>query len=143
MRNSGRRTRALRRDRANAAISGGHKERVATTIVCVLLVAAVWIVFGQTLGYDFVNYDDHEYVYENPRITRGLSFDGMLWAFSHVHSSNWHPMTTMSHMLDCSIYGLQPWGHHFTNVLLHCGTVVFLFLALLELTRSRWPSAFV
>jgi len=142
MRSSVRRNKRPKRDKV-AKIHSRRSNGVSTALVCVLLVAAVWIVFGQTLGYDFVNYDDHEYVYENPRITRGLSFDGMLWAFSHVHSSNWHPITTMSHMLDCSIYGLQPWGHHFTNVLLHCATAVFLFLALLELTRSRWPSAFV
>ena len=143
MRNSTRRTKSLRRDTDKKAFSAGKKERVATVVTCLLLAAIVWIVFGRTLGYDFVNYDDHEYVYENPMITRGLTFEGMLWAFTHVHSSNWHPLTTMSHMLDCSLYGLNPSGHHLTNVLLHCATVIVLFLALLELTGARWPSVFV
>ena len=111
--------------------------------ICLLLVAIVWIVFGQTLRHEFINYDDHDYVYENPKITNGLSLEAIGWAFTHVHSSNWHPLTTISHMLDCSLYGVEPWGHHFTNVLLHSAAVVLLFLALAELTRARWPSAFV
>ena len=143
MRASERRKKDLKRNLPTRTKSSASKERMTTFVICLFLVGIVWIVFGKTLGYEFVNYDDHDYVYENPRIIRGLSFDGILWAFTHVHSSNWHPLTTMSHMLDCSIYGLQPWGHHFTNVLLHCATAVFLFLALLDLTQSRWPSAFV
>ena len=118
-------------------------ERVVTGIVCILLVAIVWIVFGQTLRHEFVNYDDDQYVSENPRITNGLTLDGIQWAFTHVHAHNWHPLTTISHMLDCQFYGLQPWGHHLTNVLLHAAATVFLFLALWQLTGSRWPSAFV
>ena len=103
----------------------------------------VWIVFGQTLRHEFVNYDDDHYVYENPRITNGLTLDGIQWAFTHVHAGNWHPLTTISHMLDCQLYGLQPWGHHLTNVLLHAAAAILLFLALRQLTGARWPSAFV
>jgi protein O-mannosyl-transferase len=128
------------RDRA---ASPAGSEPVAATIVCILLVAIVWIVFGRTLGYGFVNYDDQEYVYVNPHITRGLSPDGIQWAFTHVHALNWHPLTTISHMLDCQLYGLHAWGHHFTNVLLHSLAVVFLFLALRKLTGSLWPSGVV
>src|SRR5438045_7529159 len=114
-----------------------------TGIVSVLLVAIVWIVFGQILRHEFINYDDDEYVRRNSRITSGLSLDGMQWAFTHVHADNWHPLTTISHMLDCQLYGLEPWGHHLTNVLLHATATIFLFLALRRLTGSRWPSAFV
>src|SRR5437667_8281692 len=64
-------------------------------------------------------------------------------AFTHVHAANWHPLTTIPHMLDRQLYGLQPWGHHLTNVLLHSAAAVFLFLALRELTKALWPSAFV
>jgi Flp pilus assembly protein TadD len=123
--------------------SSASSERVITGMVCILLVGIVWIVFGQTLQHEFVNYDDDQYVCENPRITNGLTLDGIQWAFAHVHADNWHPLTTMSHMLDCQLYGLQPWGHHLTNVLLHAVATVFLFLALRQLTRTRWPSAFV
>jgi len=123
--------------------SGAETKQRINGLICILLVGIVWIVFGQTLGHEFINYDDHEYVYENPRVMSGLSLGGIGWAFTHVHSSNWHPLTTISHMLDCSLFGLQPWGHHFTNVLLHSGAAIFLFLALLELTDARWASAFV
>ena len=123
--------------------SRASSERVVTGLVCILLLGIVWIVFGQTLRHEFVNYDDDQYVYENPRITNGLTLDGIQWAFTHVHAGNWHPLTTISHMLDCQLYGLQPWGHHLTNVLLHAAATVFLFLALRQLTGSRWPSAFV
>src|SRR5438477_3559578 len=86
--------------------------------VCIFLAAVVWVVFGQTLGHQFINYDDNTYLYGNPTITQGLTFRGIVWAFTRVHSNNWHPLTTISHMLDCQLYGLQPWGHHLSNVLL-------------------------
>jgi tetratricopeptide (TPR) repeat protein len=111
--------------------------------ICALLVAVVFGVFGQTLGYGFVNYDDPSYVYDNPIIARGLSLDGLRWAFTHVHSSNWHPLTTLLHMADCQLYGLWPGGHHLTNVLLHAATAVLLFLLLLEMTGAMWRAAFV
>ncbi len=114
-----------------------------TGLVCILLAAVVWIIFGQALRHEFVNYDDDNYVYENPRITQGLSLRGMEWAFTHVHAANWHPLTTISHMLDCQLYGLQPWGHHLTNILLQAAAAILLFLALRKLTGSLWPSAFV
>jgi protein O-mannosyl-transferase len=119
------------------------KSGPVTGIVSVLLLGIVWIVFGQTLRHEFINYDDDQYVYGNSRITNGLSLEGIQWAFTHVHADNWHPLTTISHMLDCQLYGLQPWGHHLTNVLLHAAAAIFLFLALWRLTGARWPSAFV
>ena len=126
---------ALSSSRANSGL--------VTANVCIFLVGIVWIVFGQTLQYEFVNYDDDQYVRANSRITNGLTLDGIRWAFTHVHAANWHPLTTISHMLDCQLYGLQPWGHHLTNVLLHAVATVFLFLALWQLTGARWSSAFV
>src|SRR5438045_3514892 len=126
---------ALSSSRANSGLCTGN--------VCLLLVGIVWIVFGQTLRHEFVNYDDDEYVRANSRITNGLTLEGIQWAFTHVHAANWHPLTTISHMLDCQLYGLQPWGHHLTNVLLHAAAAIFLFLALWQLTGARWPSAFV
>jgi tetratricopeptide (TPR) repeat protein len=106
-------------------------------------VAVVWVAFGQTLRHEFVNYDDYQYVYENPRVASGLSLHGIQWAFTHVLGGNWHPLTTISHMLDCQLYGLQPWGHHLSNVLLHGLAAILLFLAFRELTRALWPSAAV
>ena len=111
--------------------------------ICAGLVILTWAVFAQTLRYDFVNYDDPTYVYQNTRITSGIDFANVLWAFTHVHSENWHPLTTISHMLDCQLHGLNAGWHHFTNVLLHCLAVVLLFLALERMTGALWRCAFV
>jgi tetratricopeptide (TPR) repeat protein len=133
--------------------------RLITVGVCLVLAVIVWLAFGQALQNDFVSYDDGDYVYENPKVSAGLSLSGIGWAFTHVHAANWHPLTTISHMLDCQIYGLQPWGHHVTNVLLHALAAILLFLALSQLmtagrqrsainyqlstSSSVWPCAFV
>lgn len=105
--------------------------------------AITWLVFGQTLRHEFVNYDDDTYVYENPTITAGLTVAGVARAFTHSHARNWHPLTTLSHMLDCQLFGLGAGGHHFTNVLLHSVSAVLLFLLLRKMTNSTWRSAFV
>ncbi len=116
---------------------------------CIALAALSWLIFGQTFWHDFINYDDPRYVYENTKITGGLRISGIAWAFTHIHSMNWHPLTTISHMLDCQLYGLKAGWHHFTNVLLHSVAVVLLFLVLLQMTGgpsrtgSIWRSAFV
>jgi Tfp pilus assembly protein PilF len=102
-----------------------------------------WAVFGQTLRYDFVNYDDPSYVYQNTRITSGINLANVGWAFTHIHSENWHPLTTITHMLDCQLHGLNAGWHHFTNVLLHAIAVVLLFVALQQMTGVLWRSAFV
>ncbi len=86
------------------------KSPVIGLLICVGLVAATWAVFGQTLAHDFVNFDDHVYVYENPLVIRGLSTEGIIGAFTHTHARNWHPLTTVSHMLDCQLYGLKAGG---------------------------------
>jgi protein O-mannosyl-transferase len=117
--------------------------------ICAALIAITWAVFGQTVGHGFVNFDDPIYVSENDHVLAGLSWHGVAWAFTHIHSHNWHPLTTMSHMLDCQLFGLKPGGHHFVNVLLHSATAVLLFFLLAQLTRSPgwtgtiWSSAFV
>jgi tetratricopeptide (TPR) repeat protein len=112
-------------------------------LLCILLAVITWLVFGQTLRHDFVNYDDPGYVYENPQISEGFTFAGVIWAFTHIHARNWHPLTTLSHMLDCQLFGLHAGGHHFNNVLLHSVTVVLLFVVLWQMTGALWRSAFV
>ena len=115
-----------------------------TAAVCLFLTAIVWIVFGQTLHHDFVNFDDDVYVYANPAITPGLSWHGISWAFTHANGPlEWLPLTAISRMLDCQLYGLHPGGHHLTNVLLHNATVILLFLVLRKMTGVFWPAAFV
>ena len=108
-----------------------------------MLAAITFAVFGQTLRHEFVDFDDNDYVYENPVVARGLTLKGIVWAFTRVHSANWHPLTWLSHMLDCQLYGLHPGGHHLTNVLLHTATVIALFLVLRQMTGALWRSAFV
>jgi len=131
----------------NASGSGGHRgrtqSRLTGLIVCLGLIAVTWAVFGQTLGHDFVNFDDHVYVYENPLVIRGLTTEGIIGAFTHTHARNWHPLTTVSHMLDGQLYGLNPHGHHLTNVILHTISVLLLFLVLTQMTGAFWQSAFV
>src|SRR6266704_3557766 len=119
------------------------KSWVTDFLVCLVLVAVTWAVFGQTLGHDFVNFDDHVYVYENPLVIRGLSMEGIIGAFTHTHARNWHPLTTRTHMLDCQLYGLNAGGHHLTNVILHTISVLLLFLVLKQMTGAFWQSAFV
>jgi protein O-mannosyl-transferase len=128
---------------ASQAPSAVGKRPLITLYVCLTLGAITWLVFGQTLGHDFVNFDDHVYVYDNPRITQGLTVDGIVGAFTHAHARNWHPLTTISHMLDCQLYGLKAGWHHFTNVLLHTIAVLSLFLVLKKMTSAFWQSAFV
>ncbi|MFZ1218103.1 MAG: tetratricopeptide repeat protein [Chthoniobacterales bacterium] len=111
--------------------------------VCGFIAAITWLVFGQTLGFPFINLDDNAYVVRNAQVARGLTIEGIWWAFTHVHSANWHPLTWLSHMLDCQLYGLNPGGHHFTNVLLHTATAILLFLVLRQMTGALWRSAFV
>src|SRR6266496_6768051 len=111
--------------------------------ICAVLAAITWLVFGQTVAHQFVTYDDPQYVYENVKIAGGVSLRNGLWAFTHTVGGNWHPLTVISHMLDCQLYGLKPAGHHFTNVLLHTIAVILLFLVLRRMTGTLWQSAFV
>src|SRR5438876_1058381 len=120
-----------------------HNRRVVTGIVLVFLAIIVWIAFGKALRHDFLGYDDQRYVIQNAWVTNGLTPGGIKWAFTHVHASNWHPLTTISHMLDCQLYGLQPWGHHLTNILLQAAAAILLFFALRKLTGDLWPSLLV
>jgi hypothetical protein len=75
--------------------------------ICVLLATITWLVFGQTLWHEFMNYDDYAYVVDNGEVTKGLTVHGIAWAFNHSVSYNWHPLTIISHMLDCQLHGLN------------------------------------
>jgi len=120
----------------------GHGRRTVL-FTCLSLALITWLVFGQTIRHGFVNYDDPSYVYENSRISGGLTLSNLAFAFTQSHARNWHPVTTISHLLDCELFGLWPGGHHLTNVLLHSAVVVLLFLLLLQMTEALWRSAFV
>ncbi len=110
-------------------------------IAIIFLAAIIWVVFGQTLHFDFVNYDDDEYVYENPLIAGGLHWHAIAWVWTHSLCANWHPLTWISHLLDCQLYGLHPGGHHLTSVLIHAANAILLFLWLSRVTRLRPQAA--
>ncbi len=104
----------------------GPPAAVAIALAAVVL-ASLWPV----LGHDFItSYDDERYVTGNPHVLRGLTLDGIRWAWTTTHAANWHPLTWMSHMLDVQLYGLSPAGHHLTSLLLHVANTLLLFLAL-------------
>ncbi|HTR40254.1 MAG TPA: tetratricopeptide repeat protein [Pseudomonadales bacterium] len=111
--------------------------------ICLFLAAITLIVFSQTFHYGFINYDDGAYVSENAAIQKGLTLDGIGWAFTHTLAANWHPLTTISLMLDYQLYGLNAGAYHLTNVLLHAIAAILLFFVLKELTGTLWRSAFV
>ena len=90
-----------------------------------------------------VEYDDNGFVYENPHVTPGLTAEGIRWAFTEGPFGEWYPLAPLSHMLDCQLFGLQAWGHHLTNLLLHAAGSIALFLVLWRMTEELWPSAFV
>jgi len=110
--------------------------------VCTVIVALIWIVFGQTLAFDFVNYDDKTYVYGNSLVRAGLSLHGLARAFVDTQTTNWHPLTIISHMTDCQFYDLKAGGHHFTNVLLHTVAALLLVVSLRNFTGNFWGAAF-
>ena len=112
-------------------------------LVSSLLVLATLTVYLPLVHLGFLNFDDNLYVTANPQVQGGLTWDGLRWAFTHMHAANWHPLTWLSHMLDCQLYGLNPAGHHLTNFLFHAANTVLLFLWLRSLTGAFWRSAFV
>jgi protein O-mannosyl-transferase len=112
--------------------------RVSTFLV--LLVLLTWL---PVLKNEFIFLDDSDYVFANPHVQSGLTWAGTAWAFTSTVGGNWHPVTWLSHMLDCQWYGLRPWGHHLTNVLWHTANTLLLFLALERMTGARRRSFFV
>ncbi len=124
----------------NGRFAGGRR----TLFAAVLLAGATLAVYAPSLSNGFVDaYDDADYVTSNPVVRRGLSGDGIVWAFTNSHAANWHPLTWLSHMADCAAYGLDPRGHHLTSLLLHAANAVLLLLLLEGLTGHAWRSAFV
>jgi protein O-mannosyl-transferase len=110
----------------------------AKLCVCLALVAITAAVYWPARHFDFIDYDDPEYVIDNPHVQSGVTWDGIRWAFGRLHGEHtyWHPVTWMSHMLDCQVFGLAPGGHHFINVLFHLLNTVLVFLVFLRLTGA-------
>jgi tetratricopeptide (TPR) repeat protein len=111
--------------------------------ICLLLIAAVSLTFGPVRSFEFVNYDDPDYVSANPHVQAGLTWQSTHWAFTSGHASNWHPITWLSHMLDWEFFGSNPGPQHLVSVAFHIVNTVLLFLVLRRMTGAHWRSALV
>jgi Flp pilus assembly protein TadD len=111
--------------------------------IYLLLVLATVVVYWQVANHDFIHHDDTQYVSENPHVQTGFTRQSLVWAFTTTHAANWHPLTWLSHMLDCQLYDLNPMGHHLTNLLLHLANTLLLFIVLKQMTGAIWRSGLV
>jgi tetratricopeptide (TPR) repeat protein len=132
-----------RTDEQPGKLARGVRTRSITIIIYLFLAGMSLAVFAQTIRYEFVNFDDDLYVYNAPGIQAGLTIKGIGLAFTSQHARNWHPLTTLSHMLDCQLYGLNAGGHHATNIILHTIAVLLLFQVLQQMTGAVWKSTIV
>lgn len=112
-------------------------------VIAAALATVTLLVFWPVREHDFIILDDPDYVTQNPQITGGLSVAGIRWAFTQTHASNWHPLSWISHMVDCHVFGVDPGPHHLVNVGFHALNSIFLFLLLRMLTGALWRSALV
>ncbi len=111
-------------------------------LACVILIALSVIVYAPLAGFGFVTWDDPTYVYSNPQVAQGLTWQGIQWAFTSTVASNWHPATWLSHMLDVQLYGMNPGPHHITSLVLHILNTLLLFGLLFRMTGAWGRSAF-
>jgi tetratricopeptide (TPR) repeat protein len=129
-----------------AGPGAGHsfaKNPAPAIAVCLCLIVLVVFVFAQTRHFDFVKWDDPVYVSENSHVAQGLTWNGVLWAFTAQNAAYWLPMVWLSHMMDVQLFGMNAGLHHLTNVLFHTIDTLLLFLLLLRMTGALYRSAFV
>ena len=119
------------------------QSRFPVWLVAMLLALVTLALYWPATRCGFVNYDDDMYVTDNAHVISGVTWESLKWACLKPVSANWHPLTILSHMLDCQIFGLQPAGHHLTNVLLHALNAALVFVLLQQMTGARWRSLFV
>ena len=114
-----------------------------TPAVCIGLVLTIFIAYEPMRQSEFIDFDDYEYVIDNQNVTNGISCQSFSWALTAKHSSNWHPLTWLSHMMDCLLFGLSaPW-HHLTSLLIHTANTLLLFVVFRRMTNMFWRSAFI
>ena len=111
-------------------------------IGALLLLSLVVVTFLQVRSFEFLNFDDPEYVINNPFVNSGLSYANIRRAFVETHGAHWHPLSWISHMVDCELFGLQPGPHHLVNVGFHCASVLLLFTLLLRVSPYSGAAAF-
>ncbi len=121
------------------------KKSQANLAICLLLAAATIAAFWQVGQHQFINYDDNCYVTDNRTVQAGVTWEGLEWAFFRLQGEHtyWHPLTWVSHMVDCQLFGLNPAGHHLVNLFFHVLNVVLVFLVFQRMTKAFWRSAFL
>jgi len=117
--------------------------KYGVVLVCLFLVMSTFLVYGQVRKHEFVGFDDGRYVSKNSNVRSGLTPESISWAFTTMNASNWHPLTWLSHMLDCELFGLNPGWHHLVNLFLHIANTLLLFFLLRKMTEALWRSSFV
>jgi hypothetical protein len=110
---------------------------------CLALALGTLALYWPVTHFPFINFDDDEYVADNPVTQAGLTWHGLVWAFNGIHVGNWHPASWLSHMIDCQLFGVNAGGHHLVNVLFHITNTLLLFAFLRSTTGFEWRSAFV
>jgi protein O-mannosyl-transferase len=111
-----------------------------SAVLCLLLFAATLSLYSPALRAPFLNYDDAHFTWLNPEVRSGITSHSVMWAFHTSETANWHPITWLSHELDCQLFGSGPAGPHAVNVILHAINAVLLFLILASATRAQWRS---
>jgi tetratricopeptide (TPR) repeat protein len=122
-------------------MSASREMRVV--IYCLVLVAAALVFYNPVIYNQFIAFDDSSYILKNSWVQSGLTWDTVKWSFTTFRDGNWHPLTWLSHALDCQFFHLNPTGHHYTNLLLHATNAVLLFLLLRQATGLTWPGLVV
>ena len=119
------------------------RPRLPVWLVAALLVLVTIAIYWPATRGDFVNYDDDLHVTANVQVQKGLTWESLKWALFNPVNCIWHPLTVWSHMLDCQLFGLKPWGHHLTSVLLHAVNTGLVFVLFRGLTGALWRSVLV
>jgi tetratricopeptide (TPR) repeat protein len=112
-------------------------------LILLALAVVTFAIYAQVVGHQFITLDDPTYIQENPMVNRGVTRAGLAWAFTTFHAANWHPLTWISHMIDCQFFGTNAGRHLVINALIHVANTLLVFWFLLRTTHARWPSALV
>jgi len=120
----------------------GHRQKHVRLIIYLGLIAATFVAYEPMRHNGFVSYDDARYITENPDVRAGITWQSLSRAFTQPHYYMWHPLTTITNMLDCQLFGLNPFWHHFVSLLIHIANALLLFWILAEMTGAIWASAF-
>lgn len=112
-------------------------------VIGVSLIIITFSLYYQVKNFDFINFDDEDYVVQNPYVKKGITGESVKWAFTAFYAGNWHPLTWLSHMIDCELFGLDAGKHHLTNVVFHILNTLLLFIVLKKFTGAIWQSGFV